>query len=203
MPRRTDISSILIIGAGCPPSPPSGGEGRGEGGVGDGSGARRTPPSPYRRFAPAFPLPLKGARGGFGILAQGHQDCSDHAIEIAHDLAVGEAQDAVAAGFQRGGARGVIGFAPGVAVAVELDDEARATGREVGDVRGKDDLALELDAETVSPKHGPQCAFGRSEVLPQLFGSGTRFWIPLHPSDSPLSPTPLPLKGARGLEGAK
>lgn len=205
MPKRTDISSI-------PPSPPSGGEGKlrvakqGEGGVfirGDGCDCLRS------LALRACTSPPKGGEGGlFPILADGMQDHSGDAFGVFEDVAVGEADDFVAFAFHEGGARGVMGFLSGVAVAVEFDDEVVGSGGEVGGVmRAEHHLADELDAlQPATAQDGPKLRFGRRHFGAELFGACAVGDVAFRQSTAPspwrFAPFPLPLKGAKEFGNA-
>ena len=154
MPKRTAISSTLAIRGTNSPSHPSGGEGRGEGGYGARSrwvsvGTTHSADSPLSWLRCARrPLPLKGARRGAAVIAaQRDQDRAGDAFEVVENLAVGEADHPPAAAFEFGGARGVVGFGPGMAVAIDLDHQAVRSRREIGNEGFQHDLTLELDAD--------------------------------------------------------
>ena len=228
MPKRTAISSILVIDTGPSPSHPLGGEGRGEGVYGAVGGTLRwcaaAPLSLPPAGAGSLPLPLKGARafaaaprsrlryarhslplkgvreGSAGIAVQGDQDRAGDAFEVGQDFVVGEADDAIASGFQRDSARGVVSGGVGVAVAIDLDHQPFGSRGEVGDVGFEHDLALELDADATAAKDGPQLGLYRRHFAAQAFGAGSGFDVALQPR-SP-SPNPLPLKGERAFMAA-
>jgi len=161
MPRRTDIEKS--------PSPPSGGEGRGEGAV--------------------------------RIAAELDQYGSNHAVEIAQNIAIGETDHTIAPFNERGGPSGVVGFALGMGIAVKLDDQSFGSRREVRDVGRKNDLALKFYPEAVGADNMPQHSLRRSEVAAKLLGALSGFGVPFQRPPSPcLSKAqafPLPLKGAR------
>ncbi|WP_422663738.1 hypothetical protein [Sphingomonas sp.] len=196
MPIRTDISSILIIGAAS--LTPFRGRGKsraaakGAGGVGIASRVHPTPPSPN-------PLPLKGERA-LEVSSQRHQDGARDAFRIGHRVVVCEADYAPALRFEFGGSAGVISFAAGMGFSVQLYDEAMRARHEIGDERRADVLADELDAlKAAGAEDFSERAFGVAHVGAELLRSGSGFDVALHFANSPLSPTPLPLKGARGF----
>ena len=178
------------------PSPPSGGEGRAAlaaKGEGAALSFAMSSPFPSLGFASHFPLPLKGERG-FGVPAESDENCSQDAVQVGHHVAIGEAQHAIAALFERSRSAGVVDFASSVAVAVELDDKTLRPSGKISDVRRQDDLALKFHFEPVGAEMIPEAAFRFSEPRPQLFGAIAGFDVPLHASPSP---HPLPLKGER------
>lgn len=179
------------------PSPSSGGEGRaalaakGEGAL------LLTSPAPWLRFASPVPLPLKGVREGW-VAAERRQNRPGDAFGVGQDFAVGEAEDAIALGFQKFRAGSIVGLAARVAVAIEYDDQAFGAGREIGDVGRDDDLPREFDAQPVASDDVPQRLFGRGLVGAEGFGAASGFAVSLQ-FNFPLSPTPLRLKGVRGF----
>ena len=197
MPKRTDISSI-------PPSPPSGGEGKLRGAK-QGEGAVRfgdCPLSLTSRWS-VCPPPPEGGEGLRPVPINRRQDHSRDAFGVFKNIAIGEADDLVAFAFHINGARGVMGFAPRMAVAIEFDDKPVATRSEVGDVmRSKDHLAHEFDAlQPPTAQDRPELCLGRGHFGSQSFGVISRSDVALGqltpPSPWRFAPVPLPLKGAR------
>src|SRR5688500_2523783 len=94
MPKRTDISSILVIGAGAPSLAPFRGRGKsraaakGEGGgcLSGGAGGNG-PPLPN-------PSPPEGGEGlSLEVLAERQEDGAGDSFGVGHDFVVGDAQD--------------------------------------------------------------------------------------------------------------
>lgn len=204
MPKRTDITSI-------PPSPPLGGEGKlraakqGEGGVCFGDC-----PCSLTSCWSVCPSP---AEGGEGLRPIPTKRCQDHprdAFGVFKNVAIGEADDFVALAFHINGARGVIGFVPRMAVAVEFNDKSLAARGEVGDVMWpKYHLADEFDAiQPATAQDRPEFLFGRRHFGSQRFGVIPRSDVALGQLTPPspwqrfASPFPLPLKGARAFGNA-
>jgi hypothetical protein len=198
MPKRTDIKSI-------PPSPPSGGEGKlrgakqGEGGVRFGD----CPHSLTSRWSVCASPPEGGVGKSCEVLANRRQDHPRNAFGGFKNVAIGEADDLVALAFHETGARGVLGFVPRMAVAIEFDDKPVAPRSEVGDVmRPKDHLADEFDAlQPATAQDRPELCLGRGHFGSQSFGVRSGADIALGqlapPSPWRFAPVPLPLKGAR------
>jgi len=197
MPKRTDIKSI-------PPSPPLGGEGKlrvakqGEGGVRFGD----CPLSLTSRWS-VCPSPPEGGEGLRPIPINRRQDHPRDAFRIFKNVAIGEADDLEALAFHICGARGVLGFAHRMAVAIEFDDKPVATCSEVGDVmRSKDHLADEFDAlQPAAAQDRLELCLGRGHFGSQSFGAISRSDVALGhltpPSPWRFAPVPLPLKGVR------
>jgi hypothetical protein len=193
MLKRTGIKSI-------PPSPPLGGEGKlrvakqGEGGV-------------TSRWS-VCPSPPEGGEGLRPVPPNRRQDHARDAFGVFKNIAIGEADDLVAFAFHINGARGVMGFAPRMAVAIEFDDKPVATRSEVGDVmRSKDHLAHEFDAlQPAAPQDRPEFCLWRGDFGSQRFGVISRSDVALGqltpPSPWRFAPVPLPLKGARAFGNA-
>jgi len=206
----SDISN----GAACHPSPPSGGEGplrsakQGAGGVFNWSTLRllrfALAPSPCR-FA-AVPLPLKGARGdlrrtaqnlrgtrGFGVFAEFGQYRTQDAVEIGHDLAVGEADHPVALALDKFRALGVMVFAAGVAVAVQFYRQLVGARRKIGGIGADRMLADKFYAlQPSGAQGGPELSFDRGHFGAQAFGAVSRLFVAPGQADFPRS---LPLRG--------
>jgi hypothetical protein len=198
MPKRTDISSI-------PPSPPLGGEGKlriakqGEGEVCFGG----CPLSLTSRWS-VCPSPPKGGEGNScQVPINRRQNHARNAVGVFKNVAIGEADDLVAHAFHICGARGVMGFVPRMAVAVEFDDKPVAARSEVGDVmRPKHHLADEFNAlQPAAPQDRPEFLFGRRHFGSQDFGvipgSDVALGHLTPPSPWRFAPVPLPLKGVR------
>lgn len=197
MPKRADTPSIF-------PSPPSGGEGKlrvakqGEGGVCFGD----CPLSLTSRWS-VCPSPPEGGEGLRPVLSKRRQDDPRNAFGVFKNVAIGEADDVVAPAFHINGARGVLGFLPRMAVAIEFDDKPVAPRSEVGDVmRSKDYLADEFDAvQPATAQNRPELCLGRRHFGSQSFGVRSGADIALGhltpPSPWRFAPVPLPLKGAR------
>ena len=197
MPKRTYIPAI-------PPSPPLGGEGKlraakqGEGAVRFGD----YPLSLTSRWS-VCPSSPEGGEGLRPIPSNRRQDHSRDAFGIFKNVAIGKADDLVAFAFHINGARGVMGFLPGMAVAIEFDDKLVAARSEVGDVmRPKDHLAHEFDAlQPTTAQDRPELCLGRGYFGSQRFGVRSGADIALAhltpPSPWRFAPVPLPLKGAR------
>ena len=204
MPKRTDITSI-------PPSPPLGGEGKlraakqGEGEVCFGD----CPLSLTSRWS-VCPSPPEGGEGLRPIPSNRRQDHARDAFGIFKNIAIGKADDLVALAFHINGARGVLGFVPRMAVAIEFDDKPVAPRSEVGDVmRSKDHLAHEFDAlQPATAQDRPELCLGRGHFGSQRFGVIPRSDVALGQLTSPSPwqrfawPFPLPLKGARAFGNA-
>ena len=197
MPKRTYIPAI-------PPSPPLGGEGKlrvakqGEGGVRFGD----CPLSLTSRWS-ICPSPPEGGEGLRPVTTNRRQDHARDAFGVFKNVAIGEADDLVTLAFHICGARGVMGFVPCMAVAVEFDDKSLAPRSEVGDVmRSKDHLADEFDAiKPATAQDRPELLFGRGHFGSQRFGVIPRSDVALGqltpPSPWRFAPVPLPLKGVR------
>ncbi len=84
-----------------------------------------------------------------------------------------------------------------MAISVQLDDQPFGAGREVGDIGIYGQLAYELHTDALATQNFPKGDFRRGLLRSQCFCAGAGFSVSLQ--DSPLSPTPLPLKGARGF----
>ena len=204
MPKRTYIPAI-------PPSPPLGGEGKlrvakqGEGGVRFGD----CPLSLTSRWS-ICPSPPEGGEGLRPVTTNRRQDHARDAFGVFKNVAIGEADNLVALAFHETGARGVLGFVPRMAVAVEFDDKPVAPRSEVGDVmRPKDHLADEFDAlQPATAQDRPELCLGRGHFGSQSFGVIPRFDVALGQLTPPspwqrfASPFPLPLKGARAFGNA-
>ena len=210
----SDIISAFTVSDGRHPSPPSGGEGplrsakQGAGGVGLIPKARSLrfalAPSPCR-FA-AVPLPLKGARGfyglvrlllkrvrGFGVFAEFGQNRAQDAVEIGHDLAVGEADHPVTLAFHKFRALGVMVFAAGVAVTVQFYRQFFGPHRKVGGIGADRMLTDEFYAlQPSGAQGGPEFSFDRGHFGAQAFGAVSRLLVALGQVDCPRS---LPLRG--------
>ena len=217
MPNHPSIPAIRIIGAGPLSLAPFRGRGwpsvarSGEGGVCWGMGhgtvtlaALRSGPLSPLSFAES-PSPPEGGEGS-KILAQDDQDGSCYAFGVRKHVAVREADDAVAFGRHERGAGGVLGFATGVAVAVEFDDQAVLAGGEVGDIgRAEDYLPDELDVlQPTGAKDCPERVFGRGHFGAQGFGAGSVFGVSFRHLHFPLSPlavgeSPSPPEGGEGF----
>jgi hypothetical protein len=150
------------------------------------------------------PSPPKGGEG-LEVFAQCDQDGSGHAFGVRDDLAVGEADDAPAFGFDEGCAGRVRGFASRVAVTVEFDDKTVLAGGEISDIgRAEDHLADEFDVlQSTGAEDGPERVFGWGHLGAQLLGAGPVFGVSFH-SDFPLSPlacreSPSPPEGGEGF----
>jgi len=197
MPKRTDITSI-------PLSPPLGGEGKLRAAK-QGEGALRfgdCPLSLTSRWS-VCPSPPEGGKGLRPVLANRRQDHARDAFGVFKNVAIGEADDLEALAFHICGARGVLGFVPRMAVAIEFDDKPEAARSEVGDVmRSKDHLADEFDAlQPATAQDRPELCLGRRHFGSQSFGVRSGADIALGQSAPPspwrFAPVPLPLKGAR------
>lgn len=206
MLKRANISSLAPFrGRG---KSRAGGDGRG-GSLGAGRDAFQG----HARFALLWPplpnpSPPEGGEGLFGvsfpILAKRDQYCAGDAFGVGHDFAVTEAEHAESLAFYKGGAGGIIGFAPGMAVPIEFDYQPVFAGAEVGDIGGDWHLPDEFDAEAACAEDVPEPGFGRSHAGAQGFGASSGFDLAFQ-FDSPLSwaslrcAVPLPLKGERGV----
>ena len=147
------------------PSPPSGGEGRGEGGV--------------------------------RIASKPDQDGSKHPFEIAHDIGIREADDAIAHLLEREGAAPILDFAIGVGVAVKLDYQPLGSGSEVGDVGREHNLPLKFNTQPIAPNCVPQSPLGLGLVRAKLLRARPCLDVSFHAAPSP---NPLPLKGVRAFD---
>ena len=192
MPRRTDISSILIIGAGPIPSPR-----RGEGGArsASGEGARRF----RRRGAPS---PRRSPRWGEGDLrAPVERDQQfltngfEHAFGVRQHVVVPETDDAVTERFDDGGARCIDGVS--MLSAVQFNREMRIAAGEVGDVGADRKLSDKFGAiELAGAKVPPQAFFRFGLIAPQFARDGSQAFFRHRRSPSP---QPSPRRG----EGVK
>jgi len=136
---------------------------------------------------PSHPSGGEGwGEGGVGVAPELDQYCSQHSVEVGHDIGIREAQHAIAAAFKSPGPRRVMGFTAGVRVPVQLDRKALGPGGKVGDIGRKDDLPLELHAQAVGAKPVPETALRLGQVRAQRLGARSRFDVPL--DASPLSP---------------
>jgi len=98
------------------------------------------------------PSPAEGGEGLRPVPPNRRQDHARDAFGVFKNIAIGEADDLVAFAFHINGTRGVMGFVPRMAVAIEFDNKPVATRSEVGDVmRSKDHLADEFDALQPAP----------------------------------------------------
>ena len=190
MPRRTDISSILIAGAGLAPSP-RWGEGWGEGARTRRLSAGAEPPHPA--------LSPRG-RGLVGAVAGEEKLRSDrleHPLRIGEHVVVPEAKDAVAVFLDDRGSGGV---ASGVVLpAVQLD---RQPGRAAGEIRhiGVDlELADELFGyEPTAAKMMPEALFGVGLVAAEFARDRSQAF-----SSQLSSPSPNPLPAGESAQGCR
>ena len=185
MPKRTDISSILVLGAPLP-----GGEGLG---VGE-RGAASRPGLGVGHPHPTLPLEGEGfeVEGDSGVAVprdvEFEHDRFDHAVGVAQHLIVPEPDHAIAVSLDLAGAD-VVGRIVGVLAAIDFDHQPGRTAGEVGD--GVADLALpgELRPDLLAPKPRPQAnlGFGRfaTEPLREAGQSLSR-----HGLDAPTQPSP-------------
>ena len=170
MPKRTDISSILVIGNGALPSPRRG-EGRGEGEralgrVGAGLGHKRARDTLIQlrpvRCARKPSYPSRSWEKAFGD-QQSLPDFLKHASGVCQDVVVPEADHRVTVRFDQLRARR-IGCAVSMLPAVQLDHQPRLPTGEVGDVRTDRELADELrtlDLPGTKMRPQPRLRFGR------------------------------------------
>ena len=158
------------------PSHPSGGEGWGEGVFGE---------------------------GGVRVAANCDQDGTQYAIDIAHDIGVGETQHAVPTRFEARGSRCVIAFLPDMAVAVDFDHQPFGPRGEIRDIGRENDLSLKFDPRLARAQPRPQPLFWFRHRTAQRFGTGASDGMtPCHLAAFARcakgflpSPNPLPLKG--------
>ena len=193
MPRHTDISSILIIGAGPIPSPR-----RGEGGARSASGEGRRAYRWGSAPSPSAALRLLPLPAGERVVAGNRELAPDgfkHASRVLQDVVVPEANDAIAEGFDDLRAVSVGQFA--VLSPVQLNGDAGATTGEVGDVGADLFLADELGTrELAVAQMPPKALFGIGLIATKLAGDGGQF---LSRQVRAPSPQPSPLRG----EGVK
>lgn len=148
------------------------------------------------RQAPSHPSGGEGwGEGGVRIPPQLDQYRSEHTIQVVHHVGIGKPKHAKSALFKRSSAGGVVRLSSRMRVAVELDDQTFGARSEVGDVRGKHDLALKLHADSIGSNCGPELSFRGGQVRSKLLGANSCIDVP---SQSSPSPCPLPLKGERG-----
>src|SRR5687767_10888747 len=100
MPRRTDISSSLVTGAGLTPSPRRG-EGWGEGVRNQSATAGVRPPHPAlsRRGEGLSGVLSPGGEGSFGAVPRDQEllaDGLEDAVGVSQDIVVPEAENSVA-----------------------------------------------------------------------------------------------------------
>jgi hypothetical protein len=89
----------------------------------------------------------------------------EHAVDVGHDVAVGEAEDLEALHLQVARAAGVVVLLGGVGVAVDLDGEHRGAAGEIDDVAVDHGLLAELDGfEAPGAEVVPEAAFGGGGV---------------------------------------
>ena len=181
MSKRTDIPSIVVIGT---RAPLPGGEGLG---VGE-RGAASRPGLGVGHPHPTLPLEGEGLRGAVPRDVEFEHDRFDHAVGVAQDVVVPEADHAIAVSLDLAGAD-VVGGVVGVLAAVDFDHQPGRTAGEVGD--GVADLALpgELRPDLLAPKPRPQAnlGFGRFATKP-LREAGQALFHQL--ADTPTPPSP-------------
>src|SRR5262245_42008233 len=127
---------------------------------------RRTPP----------PSPAHKGRGNVdqrNVSEEDGFDGADYRVEVGEDLGVGEAEDAVALGFEAVGAEFVLGDGEVVGGAVDFDHEAGAETDEIDDVAGEAVLAAEgVAGDALAPELEPQAGFGGGLVVAEVFDEG-------------------------------
>ena len=201
MPKRTYISSILVIGA---KKPLPVGEGLGWGSV---AAWPRVGVAGYIGVVPPSPtlpqrgrgLEGRGQEGGLGevvlepIVAvrgagEGFGYAQDHAVGILQDFVVPEADDLVAMAFDHSGA-GFVGGAIGMLTAIDLDHQLQSSAGEIGD--GTSDLKLprELNAQLLGAKPRPQ-AFRRVGRFAAQALRNRRQTLSYHPDTPSKLPSP-------------
>jgi hypothetical protein len=181
MPRRTDISSILIIGAGPAPSPLRG-EGWGEGGLSSRVIAGAEPP--HAALSPRGRGLFGAVSGEQEFLADGFED----AVGVPEHVVVPEANHSVAVVFDECGP-GRVAF-DAVLPAVQLDRQPGRSAGEVGHVIADLELADELLAlELTDAEALPEARLRLSPVSAQSARDGRQAF----PSQlGTPSPNPLP-----------
>ena len=196
MPCRTDISSILIIGAAVAPSPRRG-EGWGEGALTRRVITGAAPPHP------ALSPTGRGFRkraGLFGAVAGQEEFLPDRlkdSIGVREHIVVPEAQHPIAVFVDDGGSRRILGGL--VLSAVELDRQPGGAAGEVGDEIVDLELADELLAfKPAAAEVMPETRLSVGLVRSQL-ARDRRQALPAQLSTP--SPNPLPL-GERGYAGS-
>jgi len=148
---------------------------------------------------------------GFRIPSQLNQNGSDYSVQIGHHVSIGEPKHAIALRLESQRSRSVVRFAPTVGVAIHFDNQTLRARSEVRDIGRKDNLSLELHADTIGTNCVPQLPFWRSKIRAQPLCARSSFDVPLQRAPSPVSKntmppsmaffdTPLPLKGERGSD---
>jgi hypothetical protein len=103
---------------------------------------------------------------------EGGEDDDQHAFGVGEDVVVPEADDAIAAGFEPGGADVVSRFRSGVLAAVDLDDQLRLRTEEIDDLAADRLLAAEAPAmELLAAQTRPEAELGVGGGLPEAAGA--------------------------------
>lgn len=180
MPKRTDISSILIIGAGRArtPSPPRG-EGRGEGemaAVEYSTGAAHPhPTSPRQPSCQGFvSFSLEGEDFSSREKVSGETDFAvdrfQNTFDIRQDFMVPETDDAIAMRFHDARPHRVRATF-GMLSAIKLDNEPRARTEKIDNITIDGNLPAEFRSEKLSVAQAvPQQLFRFGHVSAQLSG---------------------------------
>src|SRR5690606_5430643 len=192
MPKRTDISSILAIGAGRPLPD-------GEG-LGWGSEAAR--PRVCAGVDPSSPTLSRRGRGHVGLfgnvvfepgVAVGVEselfgDSQDHTVDVLQHVVVPETDHAITVRFDQPGSL-IVGGVVGVLPAVDFDGQLEAAAGEIDDEVADLILARELNAELFAAQARPQASFRVRRLAPQSLRY-RRQALDRHASDSPTQPSP-------------
>jgi hypothetical protein len=170
MPKRTDIKSILIIGAGPFTPSPRRGEGLGEGARRSGLTSNAEPPHPVGCADSTSPR-----RGEVNRAVAGHEqlltDCLQDTLGVLKHIVVPEADHAIAERFHGLGARGV--RFRRVLASIQFDDQVLVSAGEVSDVRADRELADEFGTfETAAAQIVPKAILGVGRLVPQLARDG-------------------------------
>ena len=197
MPKRTDISSILIIGAGLAPSPRRG-EGWGEGvrRLGVISNALRPHPTLPRTGEGLGASRCSAVSGDSQMLENRFQN----AIEIARHVAVPEPDDGVSVDLDEASAFGIGLGRFGVLAPVQLNDEPGASASEIGDGGADRELSDEFAAvELAAAQARPKYALAIGHVATEFARDRSQAF----PGHTRQPNTPSPRRGDGRGEGAR
>ena len=107
------------------------------------------------------------------LIQQHGLDGADDGVEVGEDLGVGEAEDAIALGFEAVGAELVLADGLVVGEAVDFDDQTGGEADEIDDVAVEAVLAAEGAAgDALAAELEPQVGFGGGLVVAEVFDEG-------------------------------